>query len=292
MQRYVSKELSHFVGNTTKNRTEDDQYDILVNKILKSGWLTYPPHKPNLPRSVSLDLSKSISTDSLINYQVICFCDILADDLAIHVKKYGNFGLSFKKEFLIEKGASPVFYVANESLVYNREIFAPDDFMDRIRLIQESKIVDRAIYFDTSIRALLDILIALDSMASVESDRFFRGWPDVEFKKRLSALSGFSELEIKSAENIFKCKPQAAKTIKMLTDFLINYIFSNIKCFDSKKEFTHSENYYMEREWRVGSNVEFSLSDVTRVFLPSKYATQFRKDLPDYTGQISFIDYM
>ena len=45
-QGYVSRELSHFVGNTTKGQTEGEQYDVLVNKILKTGLLTYPPHDP------------------------------------------------------------------------------------------------------------------------------------------------------------------------------------------------------------------------------------------------------
>src|SRR5215471_1936819 len=111
MQRYVSEELSHFVGS--KGKTNEEQYDILVNKILKSGWLTYPPHDPTKPRGVSFDLSKPISTDELIKYQTVCFCDIPEPDLALHVNKYGKFGLAFAKQFLIEKGACPVFYVAN-----------------------------------------------------------------------------------------------------------------------------------------------------------------------------------
>jgi hypothetical protein len=40
-QRYVSVELSHFVG---RGRSEPDQYDLLVNHILKPGRLTHPPH--------------------------------------------------------------------------------------------------------------------------------------------------------------------------------------------------------------------------------------------------------
>ena len=50
-QRYVSRELSHFVGNKANGQTEEEQYDVLVNKILKSRLLTYPPHDPAKPRS-------------------------------------------------------------------------------------------------------------------------------------------------------------------------------------------------------------------------------------------------
>ena len=33
-----------------------------------------------------------------------------------------------------------------------------------------------------------------------------------------------------------------------------------------------------------------SLDDVARVFFPSSYAKRFRAEMPDYTGQISFVD--
>jgi hypothetical protein len=35
-QLYVSTELSHFVG---KGKTENEQYELLVEKILKPGWV-------------------------------------------------------------------------------------------------------------------------------------------------------------------------------------------------------------------------------------------------------------
>jgi hypothetical protein len=68
----------------------------------------------------------------VIKYQVVCFCDIPVIDLAIHVRKYSKFGLAFKKAFLIERGACPVFYVANESPVSTKQVFSPDDFSARI----------------------------------------------------------------------------------------------------------------------------------------------------------------
>jgi hypothetical protein len=46
----------------------------------------------------------------------------------------------------------------------------------------------------------------------------------------------------------------------------------------------------MEREWRLGANLQFQLADVARVFFPRKYAEEFRSVVPDYFGQISFVD--
>jgi len=47
--------------------------------------------------------------------KAICFCDIPVNDFGIHMSKYSKFGLSFRKEFLIERRANPVFYVATDS---------------------------------------------------------------------------------------------------------------------------------------------------------------------------------
>lgn len=287
-QRYVSPELSHFVGS--KSKSDEQQYDILVNKILKPGQLTYPPHDPTLPRTAKLDLSKPISTDDLIKYQVVCFCDIPESELAIHVRKYGKFGLAFRKEFLVGKGASPVFYIANEAPVPATEVFCPDDFRDRVEEARKLGPLNKALYFDTSARGLFDLLAALDAIFCKEDERYIKGISADECKKRLAVLMGLTNEQIASAEAIVKGNSQSAKTIKMCIDFLINGVFTNMKCFNATKSFHDSDNYYMEREWRIGDNVKFDLDDVIRVFLPSSYAKRFRMELPTYTGQLSFVD--
>ena len=286
-QRYVSNELSHFVG---KGKTEEEQYQLLVDKILKSGWLTYAPHDPSQPRTASLDLSKPISTDDVIKYQVICFCDIPAADLAIHVHKYSKFGVAFKKEFLVERGACPVFYIANESPVPVQTVFSPGDFLERIEEARKSGYIDRALYFDTSVRGIIDILAALDSLCCNENDRYFKGISASEFKDRFGQLLGLSPAQVSSVETALKDNTQAHQTIRMCIDFALNYMFTFMKCFDAKRSFEDESNYYMEREWRIGNNVQFTLNDVSRVFFPSSYAQRFRVDLPSYVGQISFID--
>ena len=291
IQRYVSNELSHFVG---KGQTEEKQYDILVNKILKTGWLTYPPHDISRPRSLSLDFSSLISDDKALKYEVVCFCDIPDSDLTIHVNKYSKFGLAFKKDYLIAKGACPVFYVANESPVSTNAVFTPDNFAtDLIKAAQERGWVDRALYFSTSIRALLDIFAALDAMCCDEDKRFFKGGSVLsaaECKTRFGQLLGLSITQIAATESALRSSVLAAKNIALFRDFLIAEVFSFIKCFDAKRTFDDDANYYREREWRVGNHVNFSLTDVSRVFFPSTYAKRFREDLPSYIGQISFID--
>lgn len=65
-------------------------------------------------------------------------------------------------------------------------------------------------------------------------------------------------------------------------------VFSFMKFFDAGKNEEDPDNYYMEREWRKWGNLQFTLEDVSRVILPKDYAARFRKDVPDYIGQITF----
>src|SRR5574341_1076715 len=114
IQRYISKELTHFVGRKLRKDPER-QYALLV-RILKNGWLTSPPHKHGLGGSIlTVDLKAKLSKNAMFSPQVICFCDIPLDDLEIHMEKYGHFGLAFSKRFLVRRGANPVFYIAGDS---------------------------------------------------------------------------------------------------------------------------------------------------------------------------------
>lgn len=65
-------------------------------------------------------------------------------------------------------------------------------------------------------------------------------------------------------------------------------IFGYMKFFDINTTDTDQENYYMEREWRVNGQIQFSLSEVCRIVLPEEYSTKIRADLPEYTSQIQF----
>jgi hypothetical protein len=118
-QRYVSPELTHFVG---QGLSEDEQYSLLVNDILKGGCLKFPPIDdrqcteglsgiPLVGGTRTPDVDETEAAYS----QRICFCDIPVTDLGIHMRKYSRFGLSFLKRFLIGKGANPVMYVAENS---------------------------------------------------------------------------------------------------------------------------------------------------------------------------------
>ncbi len=123
MQRYVSELLTHFVGRNIRE-SQNAQYQLLL-KILTSGWLLSSSkiniREEDIPREVTKLIFRSTINMSSVDINeafipdVVCFADIPLADLQIHMKKYSLFGLSFKKEFLANKGASPVLYVSSES---------------------------------------------------------------------------------------------------------------------------------------------------------------------------------
>jgi hypothetical protein len=82
-QRYISKELTHFVGGNLSE--EDDQYSVLVNDILNGRWFRHNPSSPQEPVEIleSGGVTLSIAPDDpdippgeLYRPQVVCFCDI------------------------------------------------------------------------------------------------------------------------------------------------------------------------------------------------------------------------
>jgi Putative abortive phage resistance protein AbiGi, antitoxin len=286
-QRYVSDELTHFVG---RGKDQEEQYNTLINKILKTGWLTYPPHDPNRPRKVTLDLSQPISTDQALKYEVVCFCDIPDTDLAIHMNKYSRFGLAFKKDFLIAKGACPVFYVTNDSPTSVTKLRPPEKFMTaEIEAAVKRGFFNKALLFSVSVRQILDIFGALDAISNDEAQRFMKGPLSAdEAKTRLRDLFNLDDEQVSALGNALKNNERASHIVGSLRNFLIDQVFSFIKCFEATRSFEDEANYYMEREWRLGNNLNFTLDDVSRIFVPSTYARRLHADLPAYFGQISF----
>ena len=262
-QRYVSKELSHFLGRSLPD--DEARYSLLV-KVLQEGWLTHPPHNPNVSGSVKIDTSASLSNNDMYVPEVVCFCDIPVDDLTIHTRKYGKFGLTFSKATLLAKGANPVFYVASSCQVND-----PPTVQQLDRLQSEAGL------------SLYDAVIAqLDMRVEVASvyDEGERQWRKLRYQL---------EQVIRRAET----EPGVSKEQRELWDFssfLTYRFFSYLKFFDPAKDDEDDENYYMEREWRVVGNVQFQLQDVVRVLLPQRFGARLRDDIPGYTGQVTFLD--
>jgi hypothetical protein len=238
MQRYISKELFHFVGRDKS--TQLGQYDIL--KIILDTRKLGKGEKNSI--GIRWDYSKPISSNEVYTSDMVCFCDIPLNDLKIHMSKYSSFGLSFFKKYLLTQGASPVWYISKNSIVDS--VFQ----------------VKNADFHDSSYKTFVDLM--------TNNDSIFKNKTFAEQKKDIEEQSDMVKL-------------------RGLNQYLDSSVFPFIKFFDAEKDDTDDENYYMEREWRLIGSLEFkSLSKICRVILPCSFAEQFRKDFPEYLGQITF----
>jgi Putative abortive phage resistance protein AbiGi, antitoxin len=208
IQRYVSKELTHFAA---QGKPEPEQYDILL-KILRSGTLLAPnggpatePDGTPLPPSYQLRISPDAPVVETFESNVVCFCDIPVEDLGIHTGKYSRFGVSLLKDFLVPRGASPVFYLDNQGPVHS--LLASLDY----------KRAPREQIFDIGQRLTHELLNKLEWGAIGPSGERSDPW-------------------VKQGGDIFR--------IHDIRDFLGYHIFAFLKPFDASTADTDPENFY------------------------------------------------
>lgn len=244
LQRYVSADLTHFVGSSVK--TQRKRY-LLLKRILKAGVLKAHPKSAGLNGDVHFlrkDTDLALSTNEACVGSVVCFCDIPLGDLRLHMQKYSEFGLALSKKFLADLGASPVIYVP----LHGRPALLPYEGYGRRR------VASQAVAFDHFWKLF---------------NRIERAVPDLGRDPRFTETS---------------------EDLHRMIEFLEIHIISNLKFFDHRLHELERHNFYMEREWRVSRNVEFTLNDVRRIIIPSKHARELRRDFPKFDGEIIFAD--
>lgn len=262
LQRYVSDELTHFVGRDLMEDMSDDErdaregrlYDRLVT-ILRDGQLVTGGKKTGVNADPSIG-KEGITVEHVVTYvvgarslttmfepSVVCFCDIPVGDVGIHMAKYSPFGLAFSRDFLLERGANPVLYLAEDAKVDQGQTFGE--------------------LFVEEMNHALDLLSELQ-LAKRQSEGA-PPYPDLQgLPKRVS-------------DGAMRAH-----------QFLMIHAFSLVKGFRGDSADEDPENYYMEREWRRYGDLEFALDDVCRIYLPQRFAKRLREDLPDYYGQVTF----
>src|SRR5262249_34976341 len=127
LQRYISRELTHFVGRNLGKENKDpaayehEHYELL-KRILDAGELSSELSRQTETlfgqelQVMKTENKNALSTNQMYSSTVVCFCDIPLADFHIHMTKYSRFGISFLKTFLIERGANPVFYIAKDAV--------------------------------------------------------------------------------------------------------------------------------------------------------------------------------
>ena len=175
-QRYVSSELAHFVGKGLK---EEQQYQLFL-KILNEGWITHPPHDPKISGNLLVNTPSQISSNMMYSPDIVCFCDIPIADLSIHVAKYSPFALSFSKDFIVQQGGCPVFYLPKQASVHVRKKPLPEGN------------IGKGQYFDKMTQEYSALMQMFRSMITQSSEL-----PNVqEALKRLMELERFIDFHI------------------------------------------------------------------------------------------------
>lgn len=247
--RYTSDELTHFVGRACSN--DEHRYQTLL-KILRTGKLRGSGPQGTTDETgglLSIRGNGKISGETAIQPVIVCFCDIPISSLKLHMGKYTQFGIAFRKPFLVAMGANPVFYVVNDAILPG--IHAIPTAAGNIELVR-----------DISRAGLMDRLHSEAMALSTKiSDRLFGRPNDPDLKQLLFRVDRLRQL-------------------------LYQTTLAFAKPFNSAEPEDSEKNYYLEREWRVFGDVCFQISDVHRIILPDAYVERFKEDRPDYRGEL------
>jgi hypothetical protein len=259
MQRYISSELTHFIG---KGSTEEDQYKIVL-KILTEGLLSHAPHVRSLGGNLNLNFNAAFRKNEMVNPEVVCFCDIPLRDLSLHMDKYSRIGLAFEKKFIISKGGRPVMYIPTSSIVRGNKELSPE-VMSKFKKENDPYLKGKLLYEEREIGEYFD-----------EMMREFQALTDL---RKLPSTVNFTVPDVQ----------EESRRLFDLTIFMGFHIFSFIKFFDPSLADNDPNNFYLEREWRVLGNIDFKPSDIARIILPRKFGDRLRSDFPGYGGQMTF----
>src|SRR4029077_14814674 len=77
--------------------------------------------------------TESDSLRDMFNPSVVSFCEIPVGDVGIHMSKYGPFGIAFSREFLLNQGANPVLYLAEDAMTDDGKTTNGDLYAKEIR---------------------------------------------------------------------------------------------------------------------------------------------------------------
>ena len=110
LQRYVSPDLTHFVGRGL--RVQRRQYALLKKILLEKRLRARSPQRlGRAAYALEIRPDARLSENGAFRGSYVCFCDIPPGDLDVHMQKYSRFGVAFTKDFLVDLGAAPVMYV-------------------------------------------------------------------------------------------------------------------------------------------------------------------------------------
>ncbi len=271
---YVADELTHFVGRSLP--TDEARFDLL-RTIISNGVLLDPAHSGRRDRiflagarnedtgeedfveystspNVRHDVTAKLSENQLVQFEIVCFCDIPLADLALHCRKYSFFGLAFSKSVLLQKGAAPVMYVPTKGLL--SLTLREHHMLDGALQYEEPKVGTRTEWFD--------------DMFSMHNRLGLLRYKQLEHEL-------FSSGEHEHIDRVVK----DLRTMLFYQSAVEAALFGHLKFYDPELPTDDIDNYYMEREWRVNGRVEFTLADVQRVLVPPEFVAPMAEAYPE-----------
>jgi hypothetical protein len=272
---YTSDELTHFLGRSLPS--DDERFELLC-RVIDGGVLLDPSHinrrdgifmaglrdnetgeiadaveYSSVP-NVRHDMGSRVSDNRLIQFEIVCFCDIPLNELGVHCSKYGRFGLSFSKLFLVKQGASPVMYVPT-----------PGAF--RLKLEERHRKSGELFYEEekNGTRAqAFDSLYELHNRLGLLRHRELEG-----------AMTNAPDHDV--VDGVVR----DLRTMLFYQTGIEATLFGYLKFYDPALPLDHPDNYYMEREWRVNGRVKFAVSDLQRVLVPPEYIERTLDRFPE-----------
>lgn len=268
---YISDCLCHFVGRSCAN--DDERFELLV-KIIKEHQLKANLKNPDNPEMCTSSRYKGERLGEILEKcDCVCFCDIPDEMLQIHTSKYSRFGMGFNKTFLSQNGVRPVMYVPSSAKI--KEPCKTDTPKENPN--------EYYLYLHKISYNVNPILMLLNGI--------------LNFGEKLHAIMKDKELVNRTGIPLFD---------KSILRDLVNgkahsFIFSEtialstqcayIKIFDETLADDDPDNYYMEREWRSLKSVDFELSNIQKIYLPSNlYREKFMTEFPEYSGEFWLFD--
>jgi hypothetical protein len=167
-QRYVSPDLTHFVGRRLK--TYEARF-ALLKKIIRQGVIQARPHRPRVPAGRyewAKNTAQPLSSNSAYSGPIACFCDIPLADMHLHMAKYGKFGIAFSKSFLADSGATPILYVPTFGRPAYYHSRNPDLPLPRKGVSSQAIVFDK--FFDCFNRMHLSLEELRESNPSIAKD--------------------------------------------------------------------------------------------------------------------------
>ena len=261
---YISPWLTHFVG--AKQPTDDSRCDLLI-KILGECTLGQWEQRGNIfisPGSMIVNSGSLCKDQFITGFRPVCFCDIPEGELQRHTGVYGRFGIAFKRDSLVARGANPVFYVAKGSVACHERPPIP-------RLTVED--------LEADARAGLQMHLAALNTPEVPVRR-------CEFFDRLVAdMMKVLPPPWPPGTPGDAHDPVRDDQRRVLWD-LISHVFAFTKFFDESLAEDDPDNFYMEREWRVRGFVQFEPDEVARVYVAPGFQDRVKRDFPGLSPKI------